>query len=295
MNWVILINQTVEKARNLKELSLFLAHMNNQPESHVGYCGESEASICEALEEDFLTENGDLNFYISRATTGEIIAAIGVDIDETSAEVWGPFNKSSSLPLQLELWNALLIEYPEVREFQFFINQENTLQQSFMEEIKAKESDEHLVLEIRRENFTAVLDRRSNPFVQSDFDEFEKLHNELFPNTYYDASTIVGRINRSNVLIILRGHSNELQGYAYFEVDAETAEASLEYIGISVASRNQGLGTLLLKEALTEMFSHPRIEIIQLTVEDTNNQAHTVYRRAGFEQKHTLISYRFYR
>lgn len=295
MNWVILINKTVEKAKDLKELSLFLAHMNKQPESHIGYCGESEGSICEALEEDFLTENGDINFYLSRANTGEIIGAIGVDIDETSAEVWGPFNKSSSLPLQLELWNALLIEYPKVRDFQFFINQENTLQQSFMQEIKAKESGEHLVLEIRKGNFTKVLDRRSNPFTQSDYDEFEKLHSELFPNTYYDASTIVGRINRYNVLIILRGNSNELQGYAYFEVDPETAEASLQYIGISVTSRNQGLGTLLLKEALTEMFLHPRIETIQLTVENINDQAHTVYRRAGFEQKHTLISYRFNR
>lgn len=292
---MIEINQTIEKVKDLKELSLFLADLNKQPESHIGYCGEGEGEIREALQEDFVTENGDINFYLLRGNTGEIIAAIGLDTEETSAEVWGPFNRSASIPMQLQLWKGLIKAHPEVREFQFFINVENSMQQAFMEQIKAKEQGEHLILEVRKENFNEVLEMRSRPFLQNDFIEFEKLHNELFPGTYYDAATIVGRINKSNVLKILSGDSNELKGYAYFEVCPETGEASLEYIGISNSYQNQGLGTLLLKETLTNMFAYPQIETIKLTVEDTNDQANTVYKRAGFEQKHKMISYRFKR
>ncbi len=277
--------------KDLKELALFLTAMNSRRESHIGYCGEDEAAIFEALQEDFVTKSGDINFYVSRGNTGEIIAAIGLDTDEPCAEVWGPFNRFSSIPLQLQLWDELIKDYSDVREFQFFINKENAIQQTFMEQIKAKAHGEHQILEIRKENFNEVLEMKSKPFSLNDFYEFQKLHNELFPGTYYDGSTLVGRINKTNVLKTLLGDSNELKGYAYFEVSSETGEASLEYIGISNTYLNQGLGTLLLKEALTEMFSHPQIETITLTVEDTNDHANTVYRKAGFEQKHKMISY----
>lgn len=86
---MIQINQTIEKVKDLKELSLFLVDLNKQPESHIGYCGEGEGEILEALQEDFVTENEDINFYVSRGNAGEIIAAIGLDTEETSAEVWG--------------------------------------------------------------------------------------------------------------------------------------------------------------------------------------------------------------
>lgn len=197
--------------------------------------------------------------------------------------------------MQFQLWKELIKDHPEVREFQFFINEENSMQQAFMKELKAKEQGKHLILEIRKENFNEVLEMTSTPFSQNEFHEFQKLHNELFPGTYYDASILVERIDKSNILKILKGDSNEFKGYAYFEVYPETGEASLEYIGISNDYRNQGLGTLLLKEVLSEMFTYPQIESINLTVEHTNDQANTVYKRAGFEQKHKMISYRFKR
>jgi ribosomal protein S18 acetylase RimI-like enzyme len=65
-------------------------------------------------------------------------------------------------------------------------------------------------------------------------------------------------------------------------------EPSLEYITISPKAQNQGLGTMLLKEILTEMFSYSQIK---LCVDNTNSQANHVYMKAGFEQKDILISY----
>ena len=93
------------------------------------------------------------------------------------------------------------------------------------------------------------------------------------------------------MLKVLKTESNELQGYAYFEVDTEMAEASLEYISISKKAQNQGLGTILLKEVLTEMFSHPQINEIKLCVDNTNSPANHVYIKAGFKPKDILVSY----
>lgn len=90
---------------------------------------------------------------------------------------------------------------------------------------------------------------------------------------------------------VLKTDTNELKGYAYFEVDTENAEASLEYMSISKDAQNQGLGTMMLKEVMSEMFSFPQIKEIQLSVNNTNSQANHVYIKAGFRPKDILISY----
>ena len=285
------MNEIIEKAKDLGELSRFLSEMNKQKVSHIGYCGEKVEVIYETLKEDFISNDGDIKFFIARSNTVEIIAAVGLDIDESSAEVWGPFNQNSSVELQHQLWEQLVNGSPTVQTFHFFINEENIEQQAFMNELKAKKTGEHLILEIKEQNLNRVSEIKSTTFIQSDFQAFEKLHNEIFPSTYYDAKTITERLSDENMLKVLKGQSNELQGYAYFEVDTEMAEASLEYIAISKKAQNQGFGTMLLKEVLTEMFSYPQISEITLCVDNTNSPANHVYIKAGFKPKDILVSY----
>ena len=285
------MNSTIEKAKDFKELAQFLAEQNKQKTSHIGYCGKQEKEIYQTLLEDFIDENGEHNFLIARNEMGNIIAAIGIDVDGTSGEVWGPFNQTSSIELQQQLFEQLLTEHPQVQKFQFFINEENTKQCLFMDQLNAKKTGEHLILIVNKENFQGVHKFNSTPFQPGDFQEFQQLHNELFPNTYYDAETIIDRLDNDCILKVLKNELNELQGYAYYEVDPEMGEASLEYIGISPNAQNQGLGTMLLREVLTEMFSYPQISEIQLCVDNANSQANHVYIKVGFEPKDILISY----
>ncbi|GGH77413.1 ribosomal protein S18 acetylase RimI-like enzyme [Pullulanibacillus pueri] len=285
------MNATIEKVDDIEELSQFLSKINKQRYRHIGYCGVKEEEICQTLKEDFISDNGDIKFLIARSSTGQILAAIGLDIEETSAEVWGPFNITPSDCLQFQLWKQLLKEISSVQEFYFFINNENKQQQAFMNKIEAKKTGEHLILEIKEQNFQKVIQMNSESFKQDDLQAFEKLHNSTFPNTYYDARTIIKRLNNSNMLKVIKTKANELQGYAYFEIDTDMAEASLEYVAISKKAQNQGLGTMLLNEVLTEIFSYPQIDQIKLTVDKTNSKANRVYMKVGFEPKDTLISY----
>lgn len=285
------MNFKIEKAIDLKELSVFLSDVNKRKSSHIGYCGQNHEEIHQTLKEDFIDEGGDIKFLLARNNGGEIVAAIGLDIDESFAEVWGPFNQTSSMSIQFELWKQLLNANPTVQSFQFFINKENTQQQMFMNELQAEKTGEHLILEIKKQNFEKVSEKKSVPFMQDDFQAFEKLHNETFPGTYYNAKTITGRLSHKNILKVLKTKSNELQGYAYYEIDTEMAKASLEYISIAHTLQNQGLGTMMLKEVLTEMFSYPQINYIRLTVDNTNSQANHVYIKAGFTPKDILMSY----
>lgn len=281
----------IEKASNLEELSLFLTRLNNQKCSHIGYCGDEAKEIYHTLKDDFTGDNGDVRFLVARSNTGEIEAAIGVDIDGDTAEVWGPFNQTSSIQLQHLLWEKLLQENPKLNVFHFFINKENVQQQIFMAEIKAEVTGEHLLLELKKEDFEKVTKMESTLLKESDFLSFKKLHNQIFPSTYYNADVIKERLSAVNSLRVLKKEGKEIQAYTYFEVNPDIAEASLEYVGVAKGCRNSGLGTKMLKEAVTEMFSFPTIKEIKLVVQYSNGPANHIYFKTGFKQQDRLISY----
>ena len=279
---------TIEKVTDLNELAQFISELNKQKTSHIGYCGEKVEDIYQTLLEDFVCES---DFLVARNYFGEMIGAIGLDIEGKSAEVWGPFNKNPSLAPQQQLWTRLINEHPTIQNFSFFINKENEVQQLFMNELKARKTGEHLILKMKEDDFDRVSEASSRSFIQSDFQAFEKLHNEAFPNTYYNGKTIVERLSNQCVLKVLKSEANELQGYAYFEGDHEMGEASLEYITIHPKYQNQGLGTMLLKEVLTEIFSHDQIKEIRLCVDNLNVQANHLYMKVGFKPIDILYSY----
>ncbi|MFC7686554.1 GNAT family N-acetyltransferase [Ureibacillus sp. GCM10028918] len=276
----------------MDELAKFLVELNTQKSFHIGYCGDKAEEVYETLKEDFVQENGEVSFQVARNTDGEIDAAIGLDIDGERAEVWGPYNKTSSLTLQHQLWEQLLKEYPTIRAFNFFLNSENLKQQDFMNTLQAVKTGEYLILEVKKETFEAVQELKSTKFTQSDFPAFETLHETAFPNTYYNAKTIVNRLNEKCILNVLKSKTGEMLGYAYFEVDLAMEEATLYYFAISLTAQNQGYGTKLVKEVVTEIFAFASIREIKLCVDRKNAQANHVYFNVGFKEKNVLYSYR---
>lgn len=289
------MNIKIEKAKDVQELAIFITEMNQGKEAHIGYCGREYEWNLAALEEDFRADDGSLHFFTAEGNSGEILAALGIDFDESIAEVWGPFNKTNESDLENQLWEQLVTEYPDVTTYTFFINEENLKQQSFMERVQAENRGKHLQLKVKKSDFTNEETIKSVSFEGKDTSAFVKLHDEAFPGTYYDAKTIISRLRNGNFLKVLKNAAGELQGYAYVELDEELNEASLEYISISPNFRGQGIGTVLLKEILTEIFSYPGFTEVNLVVEGINEAANRLYFSAGFTIEDTLISYRFTR
>ncbi|KGR77073.1 GNAT family N-acetyltransferase [Ureibacillus sinduriensis] len=274
----------------------FLYEVNNQKSSHIGYCGDKVEEIYATLKKDFVQENGRIAFYIAKNIEGKIDAAIGLDIDGKSAEVWGPFNKTSSHVLQQKIWGRLLEEYPTIRSFNFFLNSDNHIQQEFMNILQATKTGEHLILELQKENFEGVLEFKSTKYCDTDYQAFEYLHGAEFPDTYYDAKTIVARLNDEYCFLrVLKSTTGEILGYAHYEVDMELGEAFLHYIAISPSAKNQGYGTMLLNEVITELFTFLTIKEIKLCVERKNDQANHIYFKVGFTEKDILFNYRLKR
>lgn len=287
---------TANIARNedIEKLADFLANCNAQKKQNIGYIGNKKEEILLALKDDFLQQNGELHFAVMKDKNQNIIGAIGLDIDDSSAEVWGPFSKNNGLEIENELWNLLNLKFPHIKKFHFFINLENKEQQIFAKQIGAKNTGEHRILSLKRKRFNTNDNENLQPFKMTDFDTFEQLHNEAFPNTYYDAKTIISRISKNHQLFVYK-KNNELIGYAYFEVEPEFCEANLEYITIHSDYQNQGYGTKLLTEVLNKIFKFPEINDLILCVSNQNSQANRVYEKVGFVNKSELLSYTFSR
>lgn len=71
------MEMTIEMANDFKELAKFLAKLNQQKKSHIGYCGEKVDEIYATLKKDFIDENVESTFYVTRNGNKEIEIAIG--------------------------------------------------------------------------------------------------------------------------------------------------------------------------------------------------------------------------
>lgn len=274
----------------LKEVAHFIAQLNIEEQHNIGYCGQNEQELLSTLQEDFI--DGEFTSIVATFDNEHIQALIGLDIDGDSTEVWGPFSINEDVTIQEKLLCTLQQTYPQISNFYFFINELNTRQLAFLEQINANKTGEHLLLGVSKDSFENVVTITSRYYKISDYEQFKKIHSNAFSKTYYDADTILKRVqlNKENVLRIME-MDGVVQGYAYFEMDLTAKEAHLEYIAINPEYRGKGIGTKLLKEVLTEMFRFNEITQITLNVDNQNDQANHVYINAGFKKKATLWSY----
>ena len=276
--------------QNYTQLANFIAELNRQKYHHIGYCGENVQEIEQTLRTDFSREA-----FILAIDEQEIVGAIGLDIGETGndAEVWGPFIKINEGTEQIleVIWQELLKHHNDIKNFSFFINEENVIGQKFMQMFGAKCTGNHQILLLKKENFQVENLMHSTLFNSYYFEAFVELHNTVFPNTYYNANDIVNRLNTENELLVLANEDYTIKGYVYIEVDCEHHEASIEYIAIAPQFQGQGLGTELLKIAMDRVFTEHQIEEVQLCVDSNNSRGINLYIAAGFEVKHKLSSF----
>lgn len=278
------------KPHELNEAAQFIARLNKVKSHHIGYCGTEYDNILADLMSDFMTD--DSTSICALYEKEEIIGLIGLDIDDSTAEIWGPFHTHQDFSLQMELWQFMTSQFPEVSTFLFFIVAENMMQQQFLERLNATKTGEHSYFFLERNQEIDTSSESSRPYVSEDFAEFEAIHSSAFPKTYYDAETVVKRSGQANNELIVFKTDDHMQGYGYFEKNPEEGSAHLEYIGIAEQFRGQGLGKRLLKDLLAIIFSDDQIHQVTLTVNLDNQEANPLYEAVGFHKRDELWSYR---
>lgn len=276
----------------LKELAIFLEKMNNLPVHHIGYCGEQVDEIYDSLLNGFSDVRAERSFAISY-NDNKITGAIGLDVDieDQSAEVWGPFCEGQELSQMSKLWEDVIEKCGvPIRTFHFFLNERNEKGSEFVISNGGLKKGDHFVLNAARNEFAPKGEKDIIPYASQYKESFDALHQQAFPNTYYSADEIISRINSTNQLFLVPNGDNKIKGYVYVEADPTHHEGSIEFVAVSDDYRKQGIGTQLIRAALSHLFSQ-EIKEVTLSVGKDNESAIRLYRAAGFKVKHILTHF----
>ena len=270
----------------LGRLAAFLARLNAQPEHHIGYCGADEAEVLHALQHDFDEVSAQAAFVL--AEQGEnLVGALGFDADLATGhvELWGPFAEGAErVALAERLWDALTP--PRATRLELFCNAENALCADFALRHGFTEGPRTEILSVIPNVGIGV----GSALELRDFGDFIRLHDALFPGTYYSGAQILTRFGPYRQVFVEHDMSG-LCGYAYAEAAPEFAEGSLEFVGVAPRSRGQGLGARLVRAALAWLAS-VGVREVTLTVSSHDEAAGRLYRRAGFTLRHNMRTFR---
>ncbi len=284
---------TIASPKDVQALSIYLETMNTNIERHIGFCGEAREEIYDSLVNDF----SDLPLaqsFLAAYEGSDIIGAIGMDVDleGSSADVWGPYTKKGQEQLAQQLWEQLLEQLPnKVNKFSFFINQKNESAKAFALQNGAKYAGEDRVLRLTKGDFADKSSAASEPISKAQTESFSRLHDEVFANTYFDAQTILSRLNGDNHLLAVL-EADRVAGYVYVEANPEHREGNIEYVAVSPEFTGRGIGTALIRDAAKKLFAYNEIDEITICVGADNAAAVHVYKSAGFSEKYALDSYR---
>ncbi|WLR54714.1 GNAT family N-acetyltransferase [Mesobacillus subterraneus] len=267
----------------------FISEINSVEESHIGYCGKDPKEIAYSLREDISDIPCD-HCFLTVYEEGRLIGVLGFDADleSNSAEVWGPFVKCDRRDIVNPLWNRMIELLPEeINSISLFPNSKNKQVLQLANDFSFTRHSDQTILNFNR-NRTAELDEVPILELKEEyFKEMKQLHDQSFPDTYYNGQQIIARLNedRKVFIIVKNGH---LSGYIYVEAQPEYGEASIEFFAVEESERGKGIGRELLTVALKWLFTIESIESITLCVNSSNQNAINLYKKVGFQHVHDL-------
>jgi ribosomal protein S18 acetylase RimI-like enzyme len=256
------------------------------PSHHVGYVSENQDDIASSLRDIAGLEE---QFFVAQNETG-IRGFIGVDFDDNVAWIYGPMCDANNWEETVKkLWSQLEPKLTD-KKLLLFADARNTRFTNFTQSIHCREHGRECVLEFSRPQLETWRKKigLSRAASETDFAAFTRLHDSIFPGTYYDGAEILERLNHQHKLFV-HGES-ELLGYSYAEV-SDGGEANLEFIGVSTRARGQGIGRDLMVRTLEWIFSFTEVEKVSLTVNAQNLAALAMYQKLGFLEQRHMVSY----
>lgn len=267
----------------IEEVATFISTFNGQAQSHIGYCGRQKEEIVSSLKSDFTDIPFEKAFVV--AYEGETLVGVlgfDADIEQGSAEVWGPFltdNQKEQGPL---LFKKMLSILPSVVEkLSMFPNKENKMVTSLAEDFNFSKQSEQAILTMKRNDFSLTQVMRLPELPVQYYSEMRRLHDLAFPDTYYSGEQIIHRLNAHRKVFAYE-KEDCLAGYIYTEVEPEFSEASIEFFAVDERFRGNGIGADLLRSAIAWIFSFKEMQELQLCVNATNNHAIKLYQKSGF-------------
>jgi ribosomal protein S18 acetylase RimI-like enzyme len=277
-----------------EELVQFVTRLNSDGVHHIGFFGEGEADIRSSLAECLVPPADGFRLAYD---DDQLAGVFGVDADPEVDRAWlfGPLVEYADWhTLADQLYSEILPIIPAgIHERDLFCDVQNIHMQEFAARHGFALRSENAVMTLVRDNHTPGAKGKSRiiPFEENLFNQFENLHNNLFPNTYYTARQMVEKIGGSHRLF-LAVENGALLGYNFCKIDPEAGSGYVDFIGTDESMRGRGIGSDLLASGVDWMLSAVSTRRINLTVNADNLAAIRLYKRFGFITERVMRGYR---
>jgi ribosomal protein S18 acetylase RimI-like enzyme len=277
------------KNEEVDSVAKFISEINSIEKSHIGYCGQDCLEIAHSLRED-ITDIPYNKSFLTVYDEGELIGVLGFDADleNNSAEVWGPFVKEDKWDTVISLWKKMIELLPDdINSISMFPNKENKKVVQLAKDLSFNRQSDQTILNFLRNSVKELEEICIIELTEDYCLEMVQLHDNSFPNTYYNGQQIINRLNEYRKVFIIV-NNGQLCGYIYVETEPAYGEASIEFFAVKESERGKGIGGKLLTVALKWLFNIESIGSITLCVNSSNQNAINLYKKVGFQQKHEL-------
>ena len=286
--------QIVPCGDRFEELVRFVARLNSDGTHHIGFFGEGEADVRSSLADCLIPPAEGFRL----AYEGDqLVGVFGVDADPEINRAWlfGPL-------VEHDDWNtiadqlyaeALALIPVDIRDYDLFCDMQNINMEAFAVRHGFPLRSENAVLTLMREIYQPVAKRQMPVTVYQDglFEQFERLHNTLFPNAYFTARQMVEKQDNTHGLFVA-AEDGRLLGYHFCKIDPASESGYVDFIGTDPSARGRGIGADLLAAGMDWMLAAPTTRRIHLTVNADNLAARSLYKRFGFNTERVMRGYR---
>lgn len=226
-----------------------------------------------------------------------LVGIFGVDADPEISRAWlfGPLvDHADWHTVADQLYAEALASIPvDIREYDLFCDVQNTRLDAFALRQGFPLRSENAVMTMKREDYQPSAKRQTQIVACREdlFEQFEKLHNELFPTTYFTARQIVEKIDEHHQLVFAI-EADRLLGYHFGKTELESESGYVDFIGTDSTARGRGVGADLLAAGIDWMLSAPTTKKVSLTVNADNAPARGLYEKFGFVTERVMRGYR---
>lgn len=289
---------TIQPLRHhpLEQITGFIEALNHQPEHHICYFGSTTAEITQQIQA--LAPAPEDEFFIAEVN-GIPVGVLGVDADESAGRAWlyGPIVIHTEWDTCADLlYSAVMGRLNNdihKQEICIDINNARVSHFALRHGFESHEAGNISVMMLHREQYQPKGESLLHPTHASQIHSLINLHDMLFPNTYYPGRVLLERQHEHARLFVINADGNSsMVGYVYAQVNPETGEGYIDYIGVKPAMQKRGYGTALLNGILEWIFSFDFVRVISLTVPTASANVLRLYQRAGFTAERTIAAYR---
>ncbi len=274
---------------NLAEATAFVARLQADPAQHIAYFDEHANEIADAMGE--WTEPNNALLLVE---DGQIIGFIGIDYDTTDikrAWIHGPLVENWDTHADLLYTTALEQLIPaEITSYELYGDAVNSNLAQLAEQHGYKGLLGAALLSISRNQAVQLPEVQVDELSVEQYDVFKRLHDTIFPKTYYSGRQIIDLIDATHRVFVTT-ENDQLLGYLYATVHTET-EGYIDFLGVAESARRRGIGKQLITAATHWLFTFDAIKTVALTVNDDNHAAIALYQQIGYTHARTLKAFR---